>query len=241
MEIEKSIVVVGQHTDQAVIEFADGVETDANGAANILINESVDVVVRPVGDAKMTCVRLFGGNDLWGHDWPDEEDGRYCRGFGFGEPGTYKIFAMVSFTDVDMEHWDWSQGEPPFEWVTTNELTVNATQLGEVGEFRIESVSPSVVTQGEPVEVVITASENATNYNFDVHDDIDEDNDNFRRYDWDWGWKDDWKDGKRTVTITTAGMPGGNYFVNAWADAPEARATRATTPATPPITRNRAL
>ncbi len=214
---ERRIAVTPAVSDKASI-----VAVDVDGEINILSHDNLEV--RVASSTNIKGVRLFDGNRLWEEDGPDdwENPTYFQRGIQFDRGGDYEVYALVTFDDAPEDH-DWENLGDPRTWVATNTLPVHVEQLGRTGAFTI-SADRDETTCGDSVEVTVTKAENGENYGVDMWDDVNEDNDYNRRFDYDWAWKGDWyeQDGQmvRTATLTTGGLPAGNYSFNFWADKP---------------------
>ena len=209
------LIPVFDPVSEAVLNF-DGSEDDT---VEVLVNEDIYVTVSSPDEREIRAVRFYDGHEFRWEEGP-ADDGMFHTGLSFGWPGSYSLFAMVTYDDWN-EEWDGTDIDER-EWVYTNVLGVDVYSDGNVGPFEISLNSASIV-RGDTLEVTFTKSESATNYWIDLWDDIDEDNDNFRRYDWDWVWKDDWHEENgtavRTAVVSTAGMPAGTYYVSGKANA----------------------
>ena len=200
---ERRIPVMAQAEDAPTLAFR---EHEGDSLDGIAVNEGVDFVVRPAEGKEIQTVQWYHGNGYRdNHEGPDG-DGCYYTGESWGEPGTYTVYARVTY-DPWKDEWN-DLDYDPRAWLSTNALTVTVDQSnGPVGPFDI-SVDPIRVARGGMVTVTFGTSDHADGYNLN-HNSLDG-----QEYDMPWSWSED----NHIAVFSTAGMPEGRYRLSgcAW-------------------------
>lgn len=120
--------------------------------------QTIEITERDVIDV----VWFFDGNQFrQDHEGPDDGGLTYTTDVNFNNPGTYPIYARVTFTGWD-DAWN-GQGIDPRRWYTTNVITVNVDAYGEVPPFGF-SLNTDEVIRGDVVIVNYDAAEHAEEY-----------------------------------------------------------------------------
>ena len=202
-DINRELVVVPQWDGSAWIEV-----TGLNEDGTVPINRLFRYRVHPEDGREFREVRIFDGYGTRA-DQPDR-DGAYERDQSFGDPGTYVLYAAVTYDD-------WQEGYETNDlrrWYTTEPVTVTVTAGGLfAGRSEISysglSSGQATVARGEYVTVRMTDSENATDYNPNFRCDTDREDGN-----WNFECHYDCIDPENHIfRIWTACMPAGDYRI----------------------------
>ena len=191
--VEAGIPVTCGISDAVTIEASD---------TDVLVNEDIEVAVRPAGDAAIDKVQLFNGYNFWGEDDPDNEEGtEYTARFSFYDTGEHTVFARVRLRGSE-------------EWISTEPITINVTSKGRTGDFNIISVNDDTdfdleVTRGDTLIIKCEDAENASHYWIDAE----------RYEDEGWGWSEDYAhSNSSTIYFNTIGLEPGEYRISAFAN-----------------------
>ena len=199
-EIAIPIVASAPNNKSATIALEGGLNPD-----EIPLNKDLTVRVSPKNTTdQIQAARFYDGYTLRNNSMR-RQGGDYTEGTSYDRPGTYHLFALVTF-EPGKDYWE--EGDTR-NWVRTEVITVTVLPSdNKVGPFKI-LLDKDEVVQGEFVRVTFTKSQDATDYYF-------EDTDNgFDRDDWSW---DEAADG-RVAVIDTSRLNPDDYTLTARARA----------------------
>lgn len=156
-----------------VVQAQPQITLTAEGLENgsVPVNSDVRFVVTDSENREIRTVCFFDGND-----YRDHEDGSMMPTFEwttpFPEAGTYSVYALVSFEEWDPA-WDELEDFDGRNWIPTNVIQVQATAVGQVGEFVTYLNYSGPVRRGNVIPVTYMAAANASHYFLDVFEIID--------------------------------------------------------------------
>ena len=183
---EWRIAVIGRTDDKVTLQLE-----DVNDPDHILVNQNFQVRVHAEG---MTQVQLYDGYGFWNEEEPDR-DGDFTREIGFGETGTFTLYAKVRIGD---------------EWITSEPLSVTISKTGNAGSFDIltvndidwsPSMDPVTVKQTDFVRLTFSESSNASIYDLRV---------------WNEESDEEYRDYRRTVSGNLLTLDAGSLPVGTW-------------------------
>ena len=221
-DYEQKVPVLASEEGQPVLSFANAEGDTLEGVA---IHEPVEFVVTAPEGKEMERIHFYHGTEFREDDEGPDEDGAYTTDESWGEPGTYTVFARVTYVEWQDEWDEWDYD--PRTWVTTNALTVRVKEpAGDIAPFDI-ALDSGEAARGDTVRVTLTRGPLPEGVSEDDYNDWEyelklrhprDGREDELHYEWRWDWTSDWKpsaDGQhqtRGAIFTTAGLPAGETY-----------------------------
>ena len=190
--------------DIRVIEAHESRITLSVSKNEVEVSEEFAVTVTAPG---VESIQYYNGNCYWS-EWDNDLQTEVNQDLELDQNGQW-IHNDQNYDDAGVKALyarAWIDGK----WVYSDPVKVIVTKTGKVGCFSIEP-DQATVNRGDPVTLSYTEAEHSDESRYDLRHDRDRSNDGDNDVHYDFHWWLNEKDNE--LTILTAGMPAGEYWL----------------------------